>query len=84
MIKRGLTRNGQLAEIIGISEYTIFNQSEKIMFGIVSGEEVHWNKYGRVKTNELLLLDQNQLDIVKWEENGSGIYYFTKAQLDAM
>ncbi len=85
MIKRALTRNGDIAEITGISEYLIFNEPCTIMYGKINGEEFHWNGKGRVKISDVLGLNtQDQNDLVQYEKIGDNVYYFDKKKLDQM
>lgn len=79
MFSTYITRNGKEANITGVAEYRSFNEDHILLSGTVEDTEVHWDKYGRVRLNQVLgIKDVNDLDLVAWieEDRADGKYYF--------
>lgn len=60
-----LTRNGNTAEINGISEYFLFGENQIILSGTVEGQVGAWDAMGNYRLNQVLgINDKHELDLV--------------------
>ena len=60
-----LTRNGNVANVNGISEYFLFGETQIILSGIVNSELVAWDSMGNYRTNQVLgITEKHDLDLV--------------------